>query len=178
MVNPGGGAVNYRRPGGGEWVVLALGSNLGDRAGYLALARTRLKLAGYPWELASSVEETAPLGGPPGQGPYLNQVLAAPLDAVRLEPLELLDACQAIEGEAGRTRGPRWGPRTLDIDIVLYGARVIRTDRLVTPHPGLLERDFVLAPVARLLPDLVHPALGVTMAVLAARRLPRGSGPP
>ncbi len=178
MVNPGRRTVNYRASRAPGWVVLALGSNLGDRLAFLSLARTRLREQGFPWELASQVEETAPVGGPPGQGPYLNQVLAAPVAAVRLGPAALLAVCKGIEREAGRVPGPRWGPRTLDVDIVLFGARVIRTARLTTPHPRLAERDFVLRPLARLLPDLVHPVLGETMAVLAARALPRGTSAP
>jgi len=84
------------------------------------------------------VEETAPLG-PVAQGPFLNQML---LVETQLEPLALLDALLAIEQAEGRVRRERWGPRTLDCDIVLYGERTIREARLVVPHPELPNRDF------------------------------------
>jgi 2-amino-4-hydroxy-6-hydroxymethyldihydropteridine diphosphokinase len=157
--------------------VLALGSNLGDREGFLALARARLRAGGAPWTLASPVEETAPSGGPPGQSFYLNQLLAAPLADVRLEPAEVLSLCHEVETEAGRVRTERWGERTLDVDILFYGARVIRTRDLVVPHPRLIERRFILAPLARLLPDLVHPELGMTMATLVQRACPPDARP-
>jgi 2-amino-4-hydroxy-6-hydroxymethyldihydropteridine diphosphokinase len=178
MVNPGPVAVNYRRGGqDAGWLVLGLGSNVGDRESFLALARARLRDGGVPWTLASPVEETAPVGGPPEQGLYLNQLLAAPLSDVLFEPAPLLLFCQQVEREAGRVRSERWGPRTLDIDILLYGPRVIRTRDLVVPHPRLIERSFILAPLARLLPDLVHPELGLTMAGLAERACPTDARP-
>lgn len=122
-----------------ERVLVALGSNLGDRASSLDLARGRLgahplvRVAG-----ATIAEETEPLG-PVDQPPYLNQMLA--LTTV-LSPLALLDLLQEIEREGGRVRGERWGPRTLDCDIVAFGARTIRHERLVVPHPELPNRDF------------------------------------
>ncbi|HXE57857.1 MAG TPA: 2-amino-4-hydroxy-6-hydroxymethyldihydropteridine diphosphokinase [Gemmatimonadales bacterium] len=123
----------------GELVYLALGSNLGDRAGHLAFARRALaELPGTRVVAASRVEETAPIG-PPGQGPYLNQML---LLETTLSPHALLDACQAIERAAGRVRAERWGPRTLDLDIVRYGDRRIADGRLVVPHPELPNREF------------------------------------
>lgn len=168
MVDPGSGAVNHRagaEPAG--WVVVALGSNLGDRAAFLAFARRRLAERGVPFRLAGPIEETAPLpGSAPGQGPYLNQVLATPRADVPLDPPGLLAVCRAIEDETGRVRGVHWGPRTLDLDIVLFGDLVVATPDLVVPHPGLAERPFVLGPLAALLPDLVHPRLGRTMADL------------
>jgi len=118
---------------------IALGSNLGDRAAYLALGRERLAaLPRSRLRALSSIEETAPLG-PGGQGPYLNQMAALETD---LQPAELLDAIQDIERAAGRVRGERWGPRTLDLDIVLFEGRTVVTDRLVIPHPELPRRDF------------------------------------
>jgi 2-amino-4-hydroxy-6-hydroxymethyldihydropteridine diphosphokinase len=123
----------------GEVAFVALGSNLGNRAGTLAAAvasirglpRTRL-IAETP------VEETAPFG-PSGQNPYLNQMVAIDTD---LQPHDLLDALQGIERAAGRTRDVRWGPRVLDLDIVRFGGREIDDDRLTVPHPGLRDRDF------------------------------------
>ncbi|MDF1501536.1 2-amino-4-hydroxy-6-hydroxymethyldihydropteridine diphosphokinase [Roseisolibacter sp. H3M3-2] len=120
---------------------LALGSNLGDRAAHLAHARARLDaLPGVRVAAASPVEETAPLG-PAGQDPYLNQMLAL---RTTLEPEALLDACLAVEAERGRDRAasPRWGARTLDLDVVLFGARRVATPRLRVPHPELPNRDF------------------------------------
>jgi 2-amino-4-hydroxy-6-hydroxymethyldihydropteridine diphosphokinase len=118
---------------------VALGSNLGDRQAYLALGRERL--AALPRSRlrgVSSIEETEPLG-PIAQGPYLNQMAALETE---LAPTELLEALQGIEGVAGRLRGERWGPRTLDLDIVLYERQRVATDRLIVPHPELARRDF------------------------------------
>ena len=118
---------------------VALGSNLGDRAAQLAQARAALALLPASRVIAlSSVEETAPLGGM-AQAPYLNQMAAV---RTRLEPLALLGALQRIELALGRVRGPRWAPRTIDLDIVRYGDRQLRSKRLVLPHPGLADRDF------------------------------------
>jgi 2-amino-4-hydroxy-6-hydroxymethyldihydropteridine diphosphokinase len=122
---------------------VALGSNLGDRAGHLALARRRFaELPGTRVVAASRVEETAPLGGL-DQPPYLNKMLA--LDT-ELAPRALLAAGRAIEVEAGRDRATagtgRWESRTLDCDLVLYDELEIREPDLVVPHPGLADRDF------------------------------------
>lgn len=122
-----------------ETVFVALGSNLGDRAGWLALARRCIaELPGTAIVRESTVEETAPIG-PPGQGPYLNQMIAISTD---LEPHALLHALQDIERRAGRVRGERWGARTLDLDIVRFGNRAIADTELVVPHPALADRDF------------------------------------
>jgi 2-amino-4-hydroxy-6-hydroxymethyldihydropteridine diphosphokinase len=118
---------------------IALGSNLGDRAAYLALARERL--AALPETVlcgVSRVEETAPLGGL-DQPPYLNQMVA--LDT-SLAPRDLLAACQRIEVEAGRVRQLRWESRSLDLDLVRYGALSLREPGLVLPHPGFPARAF------------------------------------
>lgn len=125
--------------GAPERVYLALGSNLGDRTAHLRSARQALEaLPGTRLLAASAVEETAPLGGM-DQPPYLNQMVL--LETV-LEPRALLEACQGIERRAGRVRGERWGPRTLDVDIVRYGLRRVAEPDLVIPHPGVAERDF------------------------------------
>jgi 2-amino-4-hydroxy-6-hydroxymethyldihydropteridine diphosphokinase len=122
-----------------EWAFVALGSNLGDRAGYLAQARAALaRLPDTQLVAASAVEQTAPLG-PPGQSPYLNQMV---LLRTQLPPRRLLDACLAIERTAGRARRVRWGPRTLDLDIVRFGDRQLREPRLTVPHPELPNRPF------------------------------------
>jgi len=122
-----------------ERAYVALGSNLGDRAAHLM--RAREALAALPeTELlaASAIEETAPLAGM-RQPPYLNQMV---LLETGLEPRELLEACWAIEQQAGRERTERWGPRTLDLDIVQFGARHVSDSDLIIPHPELSRRDF------------------------------------
>lgn len=122
-----------------EVVFVALGSNVGDRDAHLAFARQRLAaLPDTELKAESTIEETAPIG-PVGQGPYLNQMV---LLESALDPEVLLDACLAIEEARGRLRGERWGPRTLDLDVVRFGDRVIRTPRLTVPHPELPRRDF------------------------------------
>lgn len=131
---------------------MALGSNVGDRAAHLAHARARLGALPQTRVVAESrVEETAPVGPVP-QGPFLNQMVL--LDTT-LEPAALLAHCRAIEAERGRERRERWGPRTLDIDIVRFGDRVLRTPELTLPHPEITNRDFwqrELAEVERLAP--------------------------
>ena len=120
---------------------MSLGSNVGDRAAHLAHARGRLgSLAATRLIVASAVEETAPLGEVP-QGPYLNQMV---LLETTLTPAELLRHCLAIEAERGRVRRPgeRWGPRTLDLDIVQFGARAVHEPGLTIPHPELPHREF------------------------------------
>ena len=118
---------------------IALGSNLGDRSAYLAFARAALAaLPGSRLLGVSAIEETAPLGGPT-QGPYLNQMVAL---ETTLEARVLLAVLQRIERDAGRTRDARWGPRTLDLDIVRLGAQEVRDPHLTIPHPGLETREF------------------------------------
>jgi 2-amino-4-hydroxy-6-hydroxymethyldihydropteridine diphosphokinase len=118
---------------------IALGSNLGDRNAHLAQARAALAaLPGSRLLAVSGIEETAPLGGP-AQGPYLNQMAAL---ETTLEPRALLAALQHIERDAGRTRDARWGPRTLDLDIVMLGSQRVDEPDLTVPHRGLETRDF------------------------------------
>jgi 2-amino-4-hydroxy-6-hydroxymethyldihydropteridine diphosphokinase len=124
-----------------ERVAIALGSNVGDRAVMLAGARDAIgALPGTRVLAASTVEETAPLGPVP-QGWYLNQMLVV---ETSMEPHELLASLLEIERAHGRVRQPgaRWGPRTLDCDIVLFGDRRIESPDLVIPHPELPNRDF------------------------------------
>jgi 2-amino-4-hydroxy-6-hydroxymethyldihydropteridine diphosphokinase len=118
---------------------VALGSNLGDRDGYLTLARERLAaLPGTALRAVSAIEETVPLGGI-DQPAYLNQMAA--LDTT-LEPEELLAALHRIEIEGGRERWVRWASRTLDLDLVRYGDLMRDAPDLLLPHPGLQERAF------------------------------------
>lgn len=122
-----------------ERVFVALGSNLGEREAHLAHARARLATLPHTHLVAASqIEETAPLG-PVAQPPYLNQMV---LLLTALSPAELLAQCLSIEGERGRERLERWGPRTLDLDIVRFGERTIQEPGLVIPHPELRRRDF------------------------------------
>ena len=128
---------------------MALGSNVGDRAAHLAHARERLgALPGTRLLAASRIEETAPIG-PVAQPPYLNQMV---LLETRLQPAELLAHCRRIEAERGRERKghERWGPRTLDLDIVRYGAQTVRQPDLTIPHPELPNRDFWQREIAEL----------------------------
>jgi len=118
---------------------VALGSNVGDRAAHLAYARARLSALPRTRLVGESrVEETAPLGSVP-QGPYLNQMV---LLETALEPAELLVHLHAIESERGREHRIRWGPRTLDLDIVRFGDRAVHEPALVIPHPELPNRPF------------------------------------
>lgn len=151
-------------PGAPVVAFLALGSNLGDRAAHLAHARHALDaLPGTRVCAASRVEETAPVG-PAGQGPYLNQMLRV---ETTLAPEALLDAALAIERAAGRDRSAtaRWGARTLDVDVVLYGDLALRTPRLTVPHPELPNRDWW----QRELAELGVPSLAPWAAIGAAR---------
>jgi len=125
----------------GEQAAIALGSNLGDRDGFLAAARRGIAaLPGTRIVRETGIEETAPIG-PVAQDAYLNQML---LVETALEPRPLLDALLAIEARCGRTRTERWGARTLDCDIVLYGSRRVHEPGLVIPHPELANRPFWL----------------------------------
>jgi 2-amino-4-hydroxy-6-hydroxymethyldihydropteridine diphosphokinase len=122
-----------------ERVYVALGTNLGDREGYLARARTALgKLPLTTLIGISKIEETEPVG-PPGQGKYLNQMVVV---ETSLDPGRFLKLLQKIEDENGRTRTEKWGPRTLDLDIVRFGTRRLRDPDLKVPHPELPNRDW------------------------------------
>jgi len=135
---------------GGVRTFLGLGSNLGDRE-----AQLRRAVEGLPDVVAvSSLYETEPVGGPAGQDPYLNLVVE--LDT-ELGPRGLLEVARRLEAEAQRRREVRWGPRTLDVDVLLVGDQVVDDADLVVPHPRMWERRFVVDPLAELAPDLVPP---------------------
>lgn len=122
-----------------ERAFVALGSNLGHRAAYLASARCALSLLpGTRLLAASTVEETAPFG-PAAQGPYLNQMVAL---GTSLPPFVLLAALQRIERGLGRVRRERWGARTIDLDLVRMEGTQMRSPTLVLPHPGIPHRTF------------------------------------
>lgn len=155
---------------------LGLGSNLGDRAALIGEALAGLRA----WPAirvanASSLYETAPWGDP-DQPDYLNA--AVEIETV-LSPLALLDACQEIERDLERVRGRRWGPRTIDIDILDYDGVARADERLTLPHPRLCERAFVLVPLAEIAPDLVlghHPITEWLARVDASRVMPVSGG--
>lgn len=136
---------------------LGLGSNLGDRRGHL-----RRGLAQLPDVVrVSPVYETDPVGGPE-QDPYLNCVAELRTAATAAA---LLEAARAAEADAGRVRTVRWGPRTLDVDVLLVGDEVHDSPELVVPHPRMWERGFVLVPLADLAPELVGDRLRPALAV-------------
>ena len=127
---------------------IGVGSNLGDRRGFLRDAVDSL-----PDVVAvSSVYETDPVGGPGNQGAYLNLVVELDTD---LTPSALLSVCHRIESAAHRVRDERWGPRTLDLDIIWMDGVTMDEPRLTIPHPRWKDRKFVLAPLRELAPDLV-----------------------
>ena len=152
---------------------VGMGSNLGDRAGNLLLALREMTEVGLTVARLSSVYETEPVGVFEEQPPFLNMVveLAAPLPP----PEALLRLLLDIERSLGRRRERPLAPRTLDLDLLLYGAEVFETEALTLPHPRLHLRRFVLAPLAELVPDARHPTLNQTFAELLAATDERAS---
>jgi 2-amino-4-hydroxy-6-hydroxymethyldihydropteridine diphosphokinase len=149
---------------------LGIGSNLGDRLAYLQLAVDELaRSPGITVVAVSSVYETAPVGGPP-QDAYLNAVVAVD---TALDAKALLRACQRVEERGERVRAERWGPRTLDVDVLLLDDCRVDDAELTLPHPRLWERGFVLAPLRDVAPELVAAdatwegvrVAGVTLAI-------------
>ena len=136
-----------------EAIYLGLGSNLGDRLSNLTGAVEKLERRGVRLLRSSRVYETDPVGGPE-QPDYLNAVIEV---ATELEPRELLEACLDVERALGRERGERWGPRTIDIDLLTFGNREIREAELEVPHPRMHERAFVLIPLLELDADPALP---------------------
>jgi len=145
-------------------VYVALGSNLGDRMAHLSSALDALRT--HPdlhAVVCSSVYETVPMG-PQDQPNYLNAVVGLQTE---LTAFKLLGELQDIETRLGRVRnGVRWGPRIIDLDILLYADEVIDTPELSVPHPGIAERSFVLLPLAELAPELIVPTKGTVSKLL------------
>ena len=131
---------------------IGIGSNLGDREATIRAAREALNRKAGSVGASSSIYDTAPWGPVP-QGNYLNQVVRI---STKLSPRELLTVLHDIERAAGRDRENevRYGPRTLDLDILLYGDRLVQEDGLTIPHPEMTKRAFVLVPLAEIAPDL------------------------
>lgn len=154
--------------------LIALGSNLGDRLENLHAGVAEIRdAAGIDIVHVSPLYETAPVGGPDDQGPYLNAAVA--IDTT-LGAAELLALLHRIEAGRERERSVHWGPRTLDLDLLVHGDLVCDAETetgsgpgtLQVPHPRMHERRFVMVPVCDIAPDLVHPGLGRTMRDLLA----------
>ncbi|MGY6744954.1 MAG: 2-amino-4-hydroxy-6-hydroxymethyldihydropteridine diphosphokinase [Cecembia sp.] len=148
-----------------EKLVLIIGGNLGDRL--LLIQRARIMLSEKLGDelLASSIFETEAWGGK-STGNYLNQVL---IFESQLEPFQVLSIIQGIEQQLERVREVKWGDRTMDIDILYYGERILDAEKLIIPHPFLEQRRFVLEPLAEVMPEFIHPVLGKTQAELLAK---------
>ena len=146
-------------------VFLGLGSNLGARQDFLNSAAVEIaRLPGGRLMWCSSVYETEPYGNT-AQGKFLN---AAAEIETPLDPPALMGEVKRIEKALGRTVSGRWGPREIDIDILLYDGLVHSGDGLEVPHPGLERRKFVLVPLREIAPDLIHPVNGMTVSEMAA----------
>lgn len=144
---------------------LGLGSNLGDRETSLQAASEALDWGPVRLVRCSKLYETEPVGGPNGQPWYLNQVCEV---ETRLEAEQLLERCLAIEAALGRRRDQeeRWGPRVIDVDLLLFGDEIRNTPKLTLPHPRMAVRAFVLVPLAELDPELSIPGQGRVDALL------------
>lgn len=153
-------------------VAVALGSNLGDRAGHLAWAGDQLSRLLGDFRMSPPVE-TTPVGVPDAQPDYLNAVA---IGRTALAPRALLDHLLDLEARRGRVRRGVRAARTLDLDLILYGTRVIDEPRLRVPHPRFRDRDFVLEPLAALAPRWRDPVSGATLAALWRNRRRPGRG--
>jgi 2-amino-4-hydroxy-6-hydroxymethyldihydropteridine diphosphokinase len=143
-----------------EYVCISLGSNVGDKAKNIISAYEHIiALEGIYSSKFSRLYETSPVGGPL-QPLFLN---AAMCIETELSPALLLRQVQDIETALGRIRTIKWGPRTIDIDILLYGSKIIHDEQLTIPHPLMHKRMFVLEPLSEIAPDIVHPVLKKTV---------------
>lgn len=143
---------------------IALGANLGDRQANIRAALEKLEhTPGVNVTKVSTLIENPAVGGPADSPPFLN---AAAELVTSLTPTALLDALLAVEKSLGRTRDIKWGPRPIDLDLLLHGDQVVNTPGLTVPHPLMHERRFVLEPLAQIAPDAVHPTTKRTIREL------------
>lgn len=144
-------------------IYIALGSNVGDRKAFLRTAMLQLdQLEGFRVQRVSRFYETEPVGVV-HQDLFLNAVLEG---ETTLSPKLLLGSLKAIEGDVGRIHREKWGPREIDLDLLLYGDLIVEEPDCVIPHPRLHERDFVLVPLSELNPGLIHPKLNKSIKTL------------
>ncbi|MGH7452230.1 MAG: 2-amino-4-hydroxy-6-hydroxymethyldihydropteridine diphosphokinase [bacterium] len=154
---------NQRQATSNDRVFIGVGSNLGDRTAWLQQAQEKLfSTPTVQFVAASAVYETEPVGKI-DQPAFLNQVLEV---RTTLAPDELLLRLLQIEGELGRVRNERWGPRNIDLDLLAFGDRIFKTSRLVLPHPELHRRRFVLQSWADIAPEFIVPGLSATVEEL------------
>ncbi|MGN6504854.1 MAG: 2-amino-4-hydroxy-6-hydroxymethyldihydropteridine diphosphokinase [Tepidisphaeraceae bacterium] len=149
------------RNGNSVAAYVAIGSNLGDRARYCYSAVQQLSI--HPQisiTRLSSLFETAPVGGPEGSPPFLNGAIAL---ETSLGAHALLDELHAIENRLGRDRRQRWEPRVIDLDLLLYGDKILSRDHCIVPHPMMHQRAFVLEPLMQIAPDALHPTMQMTV---------------
>jgi len=145
-----------------SWAALSMGANMGNRMVNLRTALRLLKLNGVKILARSDIFETAPFGVT-HQPRFLNACITIETD---LDPYSLLDLLKRIEKDTGRILRKRWGPREIDIDILLMENTLIRDPKLQIPHPGLHERAFVLKPLCQIAPDMIHPLKGKSISAL------------
>ncbi len=152
-------------------VYIGLGSNVGDRFKFLLTAAREIKnMPGVKYIWASSVYDTDPWGNP-DQARFLNAVIEI---ETSLSPRDLLQKVKEIEGRLGRTPAERWGPREIDLDILMYDGLVAHDEVVQVPHAELEQRRFALVPLREIAPELVHPVSGMTIEELAASCSDRG----
>lgn len=152
-------------------IAVGLGSNQGDRLHFLTSAFDRLRADLLDGALLSSVYETPAWGGV-AKRPFYNAVAVGVCD---WKPPAILNLLKSIERELGRSPAPRYGDREIDLDLLVHGSHTWNAEGLVVPHPGLAERQFVLAPLVEIWPEWLHPTLGKTASVLLAELLEKES---